>query len=387
MNILYGIVGEGLGHATRSGVLIEYLLQQGHHVRIVASGKALPYTTKRLASHPNVQIEEIFGLHFAFDDNKVNMPKTLWSNISQAPQGLTKNIHLYYKMRNEGYRPDLVISDFESWTQLYALNHRLPLISFDNQQALTRCKHEVDIFEQKGLSYHLTQMAVKGKMPNAYHYLVTSFFFPPVKQPKTTLLPPILRPHVLDAKREPQDHILVYQSAAKNPSFLEALQKLPYTFKIYGAGEEGVHGNIQFCGFSETGFIDDLRTAKAVVANSGFSLLGEAVHLRVPILAVPIKCQYEQVLNAHYIKELGYGDWSYDLTPEHIEAFLSKTPRYDWALSRYRPQGNNMLYSCVDELLHNISLNEPAPSRLHSPAMGKYYAPPLPEENISLIYA
>ena len=170
MNILYGIVGEGLGHATRSGVLIEYLLQQGHHVRIVASGKALPYTTKRLASHPNVQIEEIFGLHFAFDDNKVNMPKTLWSNISQAPQGLTKNIRLYYKMRDEGYRPDLVLSDFESWTQLYALNHRLPLISFDNQQALTRCKHEGDIFKQKGLSYHLTQMAVKGKMPNASNY-------------------------------------------------------------------------------------------------------------------------------------------------------------------------------------------------------------------------
>ena len=146
------------------------------------------------------------------------------------------------------------------------------------------------------------------------------------------------------------------------------------------------NGNIQFCGFSETGFIDDLRTAKAVVANSGFSLLGEAVHLRVPILAVPIKSRYEQVLNAHYVKELGYGDWTYELTPEHIEAFLRKTPQYDWALSRYRPQGNNMLYSCIDELLHNISLNEPAPSRLHSPAMGKYYAPPLPEENISLIY-
>ena len=32
MRILYGVVGEGMGHATRSRVVIAHLLEQGHEV-------------------------------------------------------------------------------------------------------------------------------------------------------------------------------------------------------------------------------------------------------------------------------------------------------------------------------------------------------------------
>ncbi|CAF1190291.1 unnamed protein product [Rotaria sordida] len=36
MRILYGIVGEGMGHATRSKVTLEILMQEQHHVKVVA---------------------------------------------------------------------------------------------------------------------------------------------------------------------------------------------------------------------------------------------------------------------------------------------------------------------------------------------------------------
>src|SRR6266480_3864517 len=38
MRILYGVVGEGMGHATRSKVVIEHLLERGHKVKVVVSG-------------------------------------------------------------------------------------------------------------------------------------------------------------------------------------------------------------------------------------------------------------------------------------------------------------------------------------------------------------
>ena len=40
MRILYGVVGEGMGHAMRSRVVLEHLVGLGHDVEIMASGRA-----------------------------------------------------------------------------------------------------------------------------------------------------------------------------------------------------------------------------------------------------------------------------------------------------------------------------------------------------------
>ena len=54
---LYGAVGEGLGHATRSRVVARHLIDQGHEVKMVASGRAFPYLSDGLPD-----VEEIWGL-------------------------------------------------------------------------------------------------------------------------------------------------------------------------------------------------------------------------------------------------------------------------------------------------------------------------------------
>jgi len=41
--ILYGVCGEGLGHAIRSEILINYLKNKNYEIRIVAGGKAYNY--------------------------------------------------------------------------------------------------------------------------------------------------------------------------------------------------------------------------------------------------------------------------------------------------------------------------------------------------------
>ena len=47
MKILYGVVGEGMGHAMRSRVVLEHLVAQGHELEIMASGRAADFLAKR----------------------------------------------------------------------------------------------------------------------------------------------------------------------------------------------------------------------------------------------------------------------------------------------------------------------------------------------------
>ncbi len=361
-----------MGHATRSRVSIEHLLKSGHELHVVVSGRAHSFLRKIFEDHPKIGLQEIHGLHLSYQGNSVDFFDSVLSNVSEAPLGVLENIVAYGKTLEAGFKPDLVISDFESWSYLYALNNRLPVISIDNMQVLNRCAHDPDVTDNKSADYLLAKAAVQFKLPQAYHYLVTSFFFPKVRKKRTSLIPPILRQEILQARREPGEHVLVYQTAASNTELIPMLKKLPFSFRVYGMGREGQQGNVQLMPFSQQGFVDDLRSAKAVVAGGGFSLMGEAVHLHVPMLSIPLEGQYEQELNARYLQKLGYGTWLRKLQIDPLRQFIEDSDSYSQKLQNYKPQDNSMLFACLDELLHLRDIDEPRPARLKTRTMGHY---------------
>src|SRR5688500_4645572 len=178
MRILYGVVGEGMGHATRSRVVLEHLLRTGHDIRVVVSGRAHAFLLDRLRSYRNVSVHEIHGLTLSYFGNRLDKSKSLFENLKKAPKGIRKNVKVYRKVAEDGFKPEIVISDFESWAALYALNHFLPVISIDNMQIINRCRHEKAVVADSGYDFRLVRMAVKMKLPRAYHYLISSFFFP-----------------------------------------------------------------------------------------------------------------------------------------------------------------------------------------------------------------
>jgi uncharacterized protein (TIGR00661 family) len=372
VRILYGVVGEGMGHATRSRVVLEHLLRAGHELRVVVSGRAHRFLVDRLVGYPKLSIQEIHGLTLNYFGNSLDRAKSLFENLRKAPKGIKKNIAVYRDVAESGFVPDLVISDFESWAALYALRQRVPVISIDNMQVINRCRHDSSITSGTDFDFDLARMAVKMKMPGAYHYLITSFFFPEVRKKYTTLVPPILRPEVIAAKREPGPHVLVYQTSPTNQNLIPTLKKLPYRFRVYGMGREGQEGNVTLRGFSEQGFLEDLRTARAAVAGGGFSLLSEAVSLKVPLLSVPVAHQYEQELNARYLEKLGYGAWARSLEFEPLLGFLNETDGYQHTLEGYPSRDNSILFECVDELVQRATAGEKRPVRLDSEAPGKY---------------
>jgi uncharacterized protein (TIGR00661 family) len=372
LRILYGVVGEGMGHATRSRVVIEHLLEAGHDVRIVVSGRAHKFLVDKLGQHPNVVIDEIHGMVLSYFGNELDRSQSVYLNLLNAPKSIKKNIKVYRRVVESGAMPEVVISDFESWAALYGKRQGLPVISIDNMQIINRCKHDKYFTKAKGFDFELARLAVKVKVPKAYHYLVTSFFFPKVRKKHTTLLPPILRPEVAGLVWEPSDHVLVYQTQTTNQNLVPTLKRLPFRFRVYGLGRDGTEGNVSLRPFSEQRFLEDLRTSRAVVAGGGFTLLSEAVSLGIPTLSIPVSGQYEQELNARYLEALGYGRWSRHFEAEPIAEFLARTDEYAAALAVAERPGNGMLFACVDELLERIARGEDRSPRLESPAMGKW---------------
>ena len=374
MKILYGIVGEGMGHATRSKVILDELCAQGHEIAIVVSGRAHALISRVFGGRPGVTVDEIHGLTLDYDNNALDLLDSVLGNLKTALPGLARNLEVYREMAERRFRPDVVISDFESWAYLYGLRHHLPVVSIDNMQILDRCEHDAEITAHGRFAFRLARLAIKLKLPRARHFLVTSFFFPRVRRPRTTLVPPILRREILAAHREPGAHVVVYQTAGADPDLVATLRQLPGEFRLYGRhGAAGRDGNVTFQPFSETGFVEDLRTARAVVATGGFSLMGEAVHLGVPMLARPIQGQFEQEMNALYLRQLGYGDLTRTLSLESLGGFLERTGEFEQALRQYpRQPDNGILFRCLGELLEDIREGRPAADHLRTPAMGAY---------------
>jgi uncharacterized protein (TIGR00661 family) len=354
LRILYGVTGEGMGHATRSKVVCEHLIARGHDVKIVVSGRAHGFLSKTFRD-----VVEIRGLTIRYVDNRMDRDGTLARNVLAAPGIFSTNARAYFDKVSR-FRPDAVITDFDSFAHLFAKRHGIPVISIDNQQIISRCK--LGKFAKQGIKvdYQLTKAFVRAKLPGCDHYVITSFFFPTIRkkyEDTTTIVPPILRKPILDAKSRARigGHVLVYQTSTSDTSLLAELEKVRgVQFVVYGLRRSAKRGNCVIKDFSEEGFVEDLATARAVVSNGGLSLIGEALYLGKPIFSVPVQHQYEQTLNARYIEELDYGLTANKIDAEILRVCLAESPKYAARTAKHRQDGNREVFRVVDHLLSRI---------------------------------
>ena len=350
MNILYGIPGEGMGHATRSKVVIDHLLEQGHNVQAVSSGRAFQFLDKLFPG----RIIEIKGFHFAYKNAEVSKTATFLSNLKSAGKNLVYNT-TKKRLIEKSFTPDVVISDFESFSFFFAKEHRLPIISIDNMQVMHRCELDIEISKEEKNNYRLAKNIVMAKVPACDHYFISSFFDAKIKKKNTSLVPPIIRLAIQKAKTSKGSHILMYQTSSSLKTVKETLHQLPgETFYVYGMNLDSTEGNVVFKPFSEDGFIKDLATSKAVIANGGFSFISEAVYLKKPIYSFPIHNQFEQWMNAAYIQKNGYGRHFNELSADNLKTFLYDLPSFEKRLASYLQNGNEVLFNQLDETLGNL---------------------------------
>ena len=339
-NILYGVNGEGAGHSTRAREVLSHLAARGHTIHVASFDRGLRNLSQQF------DVTEIYGFRFAYVNNRVRYKRTIAKNLITIPQAARSLARL--KDLVDEWKIDLVITDFEPLSCHVGHKKGLPVISIDNQHLLTNA----------GVSYprQFRRDAVAAKLvtrmmtPHADAYLVISFFTAPLKKRNTFLFPPLLRQEILEATPTQAEHILVYVTSPA-PALAKLLSSVRGRFIAYGFGREGLDGNILYKKPSLDGFFNDLIGAQAIVANSGFSLVTEALHLGKPYLAVPVSHQFEQIFNAYWLDKMGYGAYWEELNKERVESFLYNLPHSREKLASYPRQGNQALLQKLDALI------------------------------------
>jgi uncharacterized protein (TIGR00661 family) len=300
-------------------------------------------------------VKQIWGLSIRYEDNAVlNLRTALYNLTGAALGGWPRNVRAYFQLV-EKFRPDVVVSDFESWSHLFAKTHGLPVFSVDNNQIVNRCEHPPELLAGHRTSWFLARSVVRAKLPGCTHYLIATFFHPKIAKRRTTLVPPVLRPEILEARAERGDHLLVYQTSTSNKALPGILRRCGMECRVYGLRRDLARderdGNLLWRPFSEETFIEDLRTARAVVSGGSFTLMSEAVYLHKPMLSVPVRMQFEQILNARWLERLGYGRAADEITAGALSEFLERLPDHARALAEYRQDGNRVLLGTLDGLL------------------------------------
>jgi uncharacterized protein (TIGR00661 family) len=279
-------------------------------------------------------------------DNQVRYRKTMLTNLLSVPHAAASVRKLNHLAKD--WSIQAVITDFEPLSCHTGHKLGLPVLSIDNQHCLTFGEISYPAKYKKEAA--AAKMVTRIMTPKADAYFVTSFFEVKSKNKKTFFFPPILRKAVLECKPSEGQDVLVYVTSPA-PEVISILKEIRQTFICYGFNREGREGNVWFKKPNSEGFLTDLSRARAVLANSGFSLISEALHLRKPYLAWPVKNQFEQIFNAYYIDKLSFGKFWDELSKEKIESFLFNLDFYQESLENYPRNDNSALFKKVDEFL------------------------------------
>ncbi len=340
MRILYGVCGEGFGHSSRAKEIIAHLKSKGHEVLVLTYGQAYPV----LKEFFPVRID---GIELIFEKNKLSLEKTISQNIPKMLNNLWEWQHL--KLLIDNFSPEICISDMEPLVPIISFWRKLPLISIDNQHRLTHIIINVPKRYKRG--YLVAKYAVNTCISRAEAFIILSFTKEKTKKKNAHVVSPILRKQFIELKSTKGKHILVYQTK-KDEELIKILKKIPEKFIVYGYDKEKKENNIEY---KKTGsdFLENLASAKAVIATSGFTLMSEALFLKKPYFAIPLQGQFEQVLNSLFLKKAGFGNFSEKPTKEQLENFLKNLPKYEKALKKHKFNPNDAI-EILDRLLGEI---------------------------------
>ncbi|MFA5048014.1 MAG: MJ1255/VC2487 family glycosyltransferase [Patescibacteria group bacterium] len=342
--IIYGVAGQGFGHSTRSKETIRHLISQGHEVLVFTYGQGVFLLSEEF------NVFEIPGLILSYKDNKLVYWDTIRKNIKHVLKKSRDWTTILKKFQE--FNPDVVITDFEPLTALLAKIKRRPLISVDNQHQMTNTK--IDISPEHAKDLLADKLIIKSMVWGAKYYLVTSFFETPIIRKNTSIFPPILRQEILNMKTRKDDYILVYQTSDFG-HLVNVLKKINCHFVVFGMNVDKVEGNIEFKNYSSHEWLGYLANCRALIGNAGLSLITESIYLEKPYLAIPIKKQVEQIINAQYLQRKGFGLFTYEFSENDFKEFFSQLDKFDQKLADNKKHDNSAIFEKLNELIEHFS--------------------------------
>ena len=341
--IFYCVCGEGMGHAIRSGVIIDRIKEK-YDVYIFSHDRAYEYLNKKFDN-----VYKIGGFNTVYINNKVNNTKTLINALKRNPTNIKVGYQKLYK-KARALSPDIIVTDFEMYATMVSKLLQIPLISLDNIHMITQAKidypphHQTEMLKAKGV--------IKSYVVRPKFHIMTSFFFPKVRSRKNAVIyPPVIREEIYKLKPTTEDHIIVYQTSKESVNLVKRLKALDENFIVYGFNKSETDENLTYKLFNEDEFYEDLASAKAVVCNGGFTFISEAITLKRPIYSVPAIGNFEQTLNGYYVQKLGYGEYHENMSPKKLERFLKRLDKYQNKLNNVKRYNNDGI---IHELEYRI---------------------------------
>ncbi len=331
MRFLYGVCGEGLGHAARSEAVIHYLLSKGHRVTILASGRAHQYLRRRFRD-----VHEIPHLPLVYEDGRLCHARSALRILKEFLAQYAGTIRRLSSLAAKK-RPDVAVSDFEVFTSIIASRHGAPLISAENisHPYLLRMSGWPAGTTLLGRWYE--RLAMLSATRGAAYHVIPSFAGGVPRRPGVLVTSPPVRPAIRSLRPRNGTHVLVYQTSETCTRLLQRLARLPGEFIIYGFGSRPRQDNLSFFANNDSLFPRHLAAAKAVITGGGFTLISEALYLRKPVFSAPLERHVEQNVNGLLLEQAGLGEWGLDPGVERLRAFLARLPRYRRRLAGYTP--------------------------------------------------
>lgn len=299
MKILYGVQGTGNGHISRSRKMAAHLQARGAEVTYLLSGRE----RQRLFDMECFgDYQHRTGLTMVQEGGAVRYGPTL---AQSRPLEFIRDVRA---LDVASY--DLVISDFEPVTAWAARVHGKVCMGIGHQYAFGQA---------------IPQTA------NNFASDMVMRWFAPVDIPiglhwhhfNVDILPPIIDTQLVRDRSAPEQ-ILVYLPFEQQEQVTALLQKFPqHRFLQYSPDLiDRDAGNVGLRKTNLHGFRADLCRASAVICNAGFELVGECLHLGIPMLVKPVRGQMEQQSNAFALEQLGWGSSMSDLDEQRLRNWL-----------------------------------------------------------------
>ncbi|GAB2896681.1 MJ1255/VC2487 family glycosyltransferase [Microbulbifer echini] len=310
MKILYGVQATGNGHIARSRTLAK-ALQQYPEIKIQWLFSGRP--------KENLFGMELFGQFWWREGMTiVHSEGRLKSFTTLAQLKIRRFIKDVRELPLNEF--DLVISDYEPVTAWAAKMRKKPSVGIGHQYAFL---YPIPMPRFNWLFHTVLRIFAPTNKSLGLHW---HHFGNPI-------LPPIVPPQP-KPENDTANYILVYLPFEHPTPMLEELSRIERQFVVYGVPENlPTAENIEIKAPSTEGFQRDLANARAVICNSGFELLAEALSLGKPILSRPLAYQFEQEANAKALAQLRLAKIVSSINANSIRSWLKNHPpplRIQW---------------------------------------------------------
>ena len=333
--IAISLCGEGRGHATRMGTIVEHL-HADHDIVIYTSADAFDLLLQRFGpGYPRVRVAEIPGITFQYTGGRLDVMRSITAGLDYQARLLGPLVdRLMGEL--EVFGADLAITDFEPALPRAAGRQGIPLVSIDHQHFLLAYDLDALPWSLQWNAWFMSH-AVWMYVAEATDTVVSAFFKPPLRRgwEHVAQVGPLLRNEITHAKPDDAGFILSYLRRHTPFEVVSTLADCGLPVKVYGLGKREPVGNLSFHAVDEHQFVEDLASCRALISAAGNQLIGEALHLGKPLLVLPERAHSEQLMNSQFLSTMGCGDYRLleEVTSEEVRIFLDGLERFAPALA------------------------------------------------------